>query len=82
MVAVALTSRGRWVAPPDRANGKKTLQEISKRTARVYSEVSKKQRSTSIYSDISTELRNQYSLRHTPNAHASPGYRRIKVTVS
>lgn len=67
-------------APPERANGKKNLQEISRRTGGVYSEVSKKQPLDQIYSAINEELRSQYSLGYTPDLQASAGYRRIKVT--
>jgi VWFA-related protein len=65
----------------NRGNGKKNLQDLSKRTGGTYFEVSKKQSLDEIYSRIDEDLRNQYNLGYTPDAGAQPGYHRIKVSV-
>lgn len=65
----------------DRGDGKKHLQDLSKRTGGAYFEVSKKQPLDEIYNQIDEELRNQYNLGYTPDAGARSGYRRIKVSV-
>ena len=71
--------RGRY--PQTRPDGKKVLQQISKETGGGFFDVSKKQPIEQIYDRIQEELRNQYSLGYTPDANASPGYRKINVTV-
>jgi len=72
---------GRGPGGPDRADGKKSLQTLSKRTGGAYFEVGKKDTLEKIYARIEEELRNQYSLGYTPDAGAQGGYRRIKVDV-
>lgn len=65
-----------------RADGKKTLERISKETGGRLFEVSKKQPIDEIYSQIEEELRNQYSLGYTPDrtAEGAPGYRKIQLS--
>jgi len=72
---------GRGPGGPDRGDGKKSLQTLSKRTGGAYFEVGKKDTLEKIYARIEEELRSQYSLGYTPDAGAQSGYRRIKVDV-
>ena len=72
---------GRGPGGPDRGDGKKSLQTLSKRTGGAYFEVGKKDTLEKIYATIEEELRSQYSLGYTPDAGAQSGYRRIKVDV-
>jgi VWFA-related protein len=65
-------------APP---NGKKILEQISRKTGGRLFEVSKKQPIEWIYDHIEEELRNQYNLGYTPDrANAGPGYHKITLT--
>ena len=67
---------------PERPDGKKVLQRISKETGGGYFEVTKKQPVDKIYERIQEELRSQYSLGYTsdqPNSES--GYRRISLSV-
>ncbi len=66
----------------DRADGKKNLQNLSRKTGGAYLEISKKETLEQIYSKIEEELRSQYSLGYTPDSKARDGYRRIEVRVS
>jgi VWFA-related protein len=65
---------------PDRGDGRKGLQEFTRRTGGAYFEVTKKDTLEQIYSRIEEELRSQYSLGFTPDANAQPGYRKLRVT--
>ncbi len=65
----------------NRPDGKKILQQISSATGGAYFEVSKKKSVDDIYSEITEELRNQYSLGYTSDQPAADGtYRSIRVT--
>lgn len=64
----------------ERVDGKKILERISKETGRRLFEVSKKQTIAQIYSSISEELRNQYSLGYTPASDSGYGYHKIHLT--
>jgi VWFA-related protein len=67
---------------PQRPDGKKVLEQISKQTGGGFFEVSKKQPIEQIYDRIQEELRNQYNLGYTPHRKdAGPGFRKIAVTV-
>jgi VWFA-related protein len=62
-------------------DGKKVLQQVSQQTGGRMFEVSKKNSVGQIYSEISDELRNQYSLGFTPTPQAaSTGYHKIQLT--
>ena len=64
-------------------DGKKVLEEISKKTGAAYFEYSKKKTLDQIYSEIEEELRNQYSLGYTSDRPDSEiGFRKIQLTVS
>jgi VWFA-related protein len=64
----------------ERVDGKKILQRITKETGGSLFEVSKKQTVAQIYSSISAELRNQYSLGYTPASDSGYGYHKIHLT--
>jgi VWFA-related protein len=65
----------------ERPDGKKILDQISKRTGGRLFEVSKKLPIEQIYSQIQDELRNQYNLGYTPNPPDSgAGYHKIGLT--
>jgi VWFA-related protein len=65
-------------APP---NGKKILEQLSKKTGGRLFEVSKKQPIEQIYDHIEEELRNQYNLGYTPDRpNPGPGYHKITLT--
>lgn len=69
--------------PEQRPDGKKVLERISTETGGRMFEVSKKQPIDQIYSQISSELRNQYNLGYTPD-RATPNdssYHKIQVAV-
>ena len=61
-------------------DGKKILQQISKETGGSLFEISKKETVAQIYTSISEELRNQYSLGYTPGPDSSYGYHKIHLT--
>jgi VWFA-related protein len=61
-------------------DGKKILQRITKETGGSFFEVSKKLTVAQIYTSISAELRNQYSLGYTPAADSGYGYHKIHLT--
>ena len=63
----------------ERVDGKKILERISKETGGSLFEVSKKQTVAQIYTSISQELRNQYSLGYTPAPDAGLGYHKIHL---
>ena len=64
----------------ERPDGKKILARISKETGGRLFEVSKKEPIDQIYSQVSEELRNQYSLGYTPDRKdAATGYRKIHL---
>jgi len=72
--------RGRYPQEA-RVDGKKVLQQISEQTGGRMFEVSKKNSAGQIYSEISDELRNQYSLGFTPTQQAAgAGYHKIQLT--
>lgn len=63
-------------------DGKKILQQISKKTGGGYFEVSKKKPVDEIYAQIEEELRNQYSIGYTPDRPATEGgFRKIQLTL-
>jgi VWFA-related protein len=62
-------------------NGKKNLQELSKKTGGAYFEVGKKDTLDQIYANIEEELRSQYSLGYAPDANALSGFRKINISV-
>ncbi len=64
----------------ERVDGKKILTRLSKETGGNLFEVSKKQTIAQIYTSISEELRNQYSLGYTPAADSGYGYHKIHLT--
>jgi VWFA-related protein len=64
----------------ERVDGKKILTRMSKETGGNLFEVSKKQTIAQIYTSISEELRNQYSLGYTPAPDSSSGYHKIHLT--
>jgi VWFA-related protein len=70
---------GRPPARPNRPDGKKVLEQLSKETGGGFFEVSKKQTVDQIYARIQEELRNQYSLGYTSDGSGS-GYRKISLT--
>ncbi len=66
--------------PPNRADGKKTLERLANETGGGFFEVSNKQPIEKTYDQIQEELRNQYSLGYTPDkTDAGVGYRKIRV---
>jgi VWFA-related protein len=64
----------------ERVDGKKVLQQITKETGGTLFEISKKQTVAQIYTSISEELRNQYSLGYTPGPDSGYGYHKIHLT--
>ena len=63
-----------------RPDGKKILEQISKRTGGRLFEVSKKHPIEQIYDEIQQELRNQYSLGYTPDPpDVGAGYHKISL---
>jgi VWFA-related protein len=64
----------------EHVDGKKILQRITKETGGNLFEVSKKQTVAQIYTSISAELRNQYSLGYAPAADSDYGYHKIHLT--
>jgi VWFA-related protein len=73
--------RGGGRYPQNRPDGKKILQQISKETGGSFFQVSKKEPIEKIYTSIQEELRSQYNLGYTPDAGASPGFRKISLAV-
>lgn len=73
---------GRYPPPQrqERPDGKKILEQISKRTGGRLFEVSKKETVDKIYAEIEEELRNQYSLGYTPERNLEAGYHEIHLS--
>ncbi|MCU1321065.1 MAG: VWFA-related domain protein [Acidobacteriaceae bacterium] len=66
----------------DRADGRKTLDRMAQETGGRLFEVSKKQTTAQIYTQIAEELRAQYRLGYTPDKEtASDGYHQIDLTL-
>ncbi len=65
---------------PERADGKKILEQMSRETGGRLFEVSKKETVEKIYSEIEEELRNQYSLGYPVAKDATTGYHKLSVT--
>ena len=74
--------RGINVAIGPRQNrGPRIMERLARETGGAYFRVSQAQPIDSIYTQIENELRNQYSIRYTPDASTIDGkYRRVKVT--
>ncbi len=65
---------------PDRPDGKKVLERISRQTGGAFFEVSKKQPIDKVYDQIQEELRNQYSIGYSPErSDAGSGFRHIHL---
>jgi len=73
-------SGGRYPQQQEHVDGKKILEEISKKTGGRVFKVSKKEPVDKIYAEIEEELRNQYRLGYTPDKGAQPGYHKIQLT--
>jgi VWFA-related protein len=65
---------------PERADGKKILEQMSRETGGRLFEVSKKETVEKIYSEIEEGLRNQYSLGYPVAKDATTGYHKLSVT--
>jgi VWFA-related protein len=72
--------RGGRYPQPEHVDGKKILEEISKKTGGRLFKVSKKETVEKIYAEIEEELRNQYRLGYTPDKGAEAGYHKIQLT--
>jgi VWFA-related protein len=68
---------GKRFPEEQRADGKKTLERISKETGGRMFEISKKQSVEQIYASIEEELHNQYSLGFTPEKTDAAAYHKI-----
>jgi VWFA-related protein len=73
--------RGGGQRMPERVDGKKILEQISRETGGRLFEVSKKEPIDKIYAQIEEELRNQYSIGYPVAKDATPGFHRLAVTV-
>jgi VWFA-related protein len=71
---------GRYPQQQEHVDGKKILEEISKKTGGRLFKVSKKDTVEKIYAEIEEELRNQYRLGYTPDKGAESGYHKIQLT--
>jgi len=71
---------GRYPPQQEHVDGKKILEEISKKTGGRLFKVSKKETVEKIYAQIEEELRNQYRLGYTPDKGAETGYHKIQLT--
>jgi VWFA-related protein len=71
---------GRYPQQQEHVDGKKILEEISKKTGGRLFKVSKKESVEKIYAEIEEELRNQYRLGYTPDKGAETGYHKIQLT--
>ncbi|HEY1471685.1 MAG TPA: VWA domain-containing protein [Candidatus Acidoferrum sp.] len=71
---------GRYPQQLEHVDGKKILEEISKKTGGRLFKVSKKDTVEKIYAEIEEELRNQYRLGYTPDKGAEAGYHKIQLT--
>ena len=65
---------------PERVDGKKILEQISRETGGRLFEVSKKEPIDKIYAQIEEELRNQYSIGYPVGKDATPGYHKLALT--
>jgi VWFA-related protein len=65
---------------PERVDGKKILEQISRETGGRLFEVSKKEPIDKIYAQIEEELRNQYSIGYPVAKDATPGYHKLALT--
>jgi VWFA-related protein len=65
---------------PERVDGKKILEQISRETGGRLFEVSKKEPIDKIYAQIEEELRNQYSIGYPVAKDATPGYHKLSLT--
>ncbi len=64
----------------EHVEGKKILEEVSKKTGGRLFKVSKKETVGKIYAEIEEELRNQYRLGYAPDKGAEAGYHKIQLT--
>jgi VWFA-related protein len=71
---------GGYPQQQEHVDGKKILEEISKKTGGRLFKVSKKDTVEKIYAEIEEELRNQYRLGYTPDKGAETGYHKIQLT--
>jgi VWFA-related protein len=69
---------------PERPDGKKVLEQITKQTGGRMFEVSKKQSVEQTYAEIQEELRNQYNIGYTPkrDASASSSFHKIRLVAN
>jgi VWFA-related protein len=65
---------------PERVDGKKILEQISRETGGRLFEVSKKEPIDKIYAQIEEELRNQYSIGYPVAKDATTGYHKLSLT--
>jgi VWFA-related protein len=72
--------RGGGQRMPERVDGKKILEQISRETGGRLFEVSKKEPIDKIYAQIEEELRNQYSIGYPLPKDAAPGYHKLSLT--
>jgi len=72
--------RGGGQRMPERVDGKKILEQISRETGGRLFEVSKKEPIDKIYAQIEEELRNQYSIGYPVAKDATPGYHKLSLT--
>jgi VWFA-related protein len=72
--------RGGGQRMPERVDGKKILEQISRETGGRLFEVSKKEPIDKIYAQIEEELRNQYSIGYPLAKDATPGYHKLSLT--
>jgi VWFA-related protein len=73
--------RGGGQRMPERVDGKKILEQISRETGGRLFEVSKKEPIDKIYAQIEEELRNQYSIGYPLAKDATPGFHKLALTV-
>jgi VWFA-related protein len=66
---------------PERVDGKKILEQISRETGGRLFEVSKKEPIDKIYAQIEEELRNQYSIGYPVAKDATAGFHKLALTV-
>jgi VWFA-related protein len=72
--------RGGGQRMPERVDGKKILEQISRETGGRLFEVSKKEPIDKIYAQIEEELRNQYSIGYPVSKDATPGYHKLSLS--
>jgi VWFA-related protein len=72
--------RGGGQRMPERVDGKKILEQISRETGGRLFEVSKKEPIDKIYAQIEEELRNQYSIGYPVAKDATAGYHKLSLT--